>query len=146
MVFAIHRRESAMGIRVSHHPEPPSHLPPHPIPLGCPRALALSDLLHASNLHWLSILLMVIYMFQWYSLKSSHPCLLQQSPKVCSLHLCLFCCLSYRVIITIFLNSIYMCYYTVLVFFFLTYFTLHNRLQFHHLFRTDSNAFFLIAE
>ena len=35
----------------------------------------------------------------------------------------LFCCLTYRVIITIFLNSIYMRYYTVLVFFFLSYFT-----------------------
>jgi len=31
------------------------------------------------------------------------------SPKDCSIHLCLFCCLVYRVIITIFLNSIYMC-------------------------------------
>ena len=39
--------------------------------------------------------------------------------------------LAYRVIITIFLNSIYMCYYTVLVVFFLAYFTLYNRLQFH---------------
>ena len=47
------------------------------------------------------------------------------------LHLCLFCCLTYRVIITIFLNSICMRYYTVLVFFFLTYFTLYNRFQFH---------------
>ena len=28
--------------------------------------------------------------------------------KNCSIHLCLFCCLAYRVIITIFLNSIYM--------------------------------------
>ena len=33
---------------------------------------------------------------------------LPQSPKDCSIHLCLFCCLAYRVIITIFLNSIYM--------------------------------------
>ena len=34
-----------------------------------------------------------------------------QSPKDCSIHLCLFCCLTqgYRVIVTIFLNSIYMC-------------------------------------
>ena len=31
-----------------------------------------------------------------------------QSPKDCSIHLCLFCCLAYRVVITIFLNSIYM--------------------------------------
>ena len=29
-------------------------------------------------------------------------------PKGCSLHLCLFCCLVYRIIVTIFLNSIYM--------------------------------------
>ena len=38
MVFAIHQHESAMGVRVSHHPEHPFHLPPHSIPLGCPRA------------------------------------------------------------------------------------------------------------
>ena len=47
---------------------------------------------------------MIIYMFQCYSLKSSHPRLLQQSPKVYSLHLGLFCCLAYRVIITVFLK------------------------------------------
>ena len=35
--------------------KPPPLLPPHPIPLGCPRALALSALLHASILHWLSM-------------------------------------------------------------------------------------------
>ena len=40
--------------------------------------------------------------------KSSHPRPLPQSPKDCSIHLCLFCCLAYRVIVTIFLNSIYM--------------------------------------
>ena len=52
VVFAIHRHESAMGVHVFSHSEAPSHLPPHPIPLGCPRALALGALLHASNLHW----------------------------------------------------------------------------------------------
>ena len=31
-------------------------------------------------------------MFQCHSSKSSHPLLLQQSPKDCSIHLCLFCC------------------------------------------------------
>ena len=90
------------------HPEPPSHLPPHPIPEGHPSAPALSTLSHASNLDWWSSSHMVIYIFQCYSLKSSHPCLLPQGPKVCSLHLCLFCCLTYRIIVTIFLNSIYM--------------------------------------
>ena len=38
--------------------------------------------------------MVIIYMFQCYSLKSSHPRLLPQSPKVCSLYLCLFCCLA----------------------------------------------------
>ena len=89
------------------HPVPPYHLPPHPIPLGHPSAPALSTLSHASNLDWRSISHIVIYMLQCYSLKSSHPHLFPQSPKVGSLHLCLFCCLAYRVIITIFLNSIY---------------------------------------
>ena len=115
------------------HPEPLSHLPPHHIPQGHPSALALSTLSHALNLDWWSISHMIIYMFQCYSLKSCHPRLLPQSPKVCSLHLCLFCCLVYRVIVTIFLNSIYMRSYTVLVFFFLTYFTLYDSLQFHPL-------------
>ena len=90
------------------HPEPPSHLPPYPIPLGHPSAPALSSLSYASNLDWLSVSHMIIYIFQSYSLRSSHPRLLPQSPKHCSIHLCLFCCLAYRVIVTIFLNSIYM--------------------------------------
>ena len=81
---------------------------PHPIPLGCPNALVLSALFHASQLDWSSVSHMVIYMFQFYSLKSSHSCLFPQNPKVCSLYLCLFCCLAYRVIVTIFLNPIYM--------------------------------------
>ena len=50
----------------------------------------------------------IIDMFQCHSPKSSHPRPLPRSPKECSIHLCLFCCLAYRVIITIFLNS-YIC-------------------------------------
>ena len=87
------------------HPEHPSHLPPHPIPQGRPSPPALSALSHTSNLDWRSIPHMVISMFRGYSLKSSHPCLLPQSPKVCSLHLCLFCCLAHSVIVPIFLNK-----------------------------------------
>ena len=68
---------------------PTSYLPPHPVPLGCPKALALGALLHASNLHWSPILHMVIYMFQCYSLKTPHLRLLLLSPKACFLHLCL---------------------------------------------------------
>ena len=76
------------------HPEPPSHLPPHPIPLGHPSAPAPSTLSHALNLDWRSVSHMIIFMFQCYSLKASHPFLLPQSPKDCSVHLCLFCCLT----------------------------------------------------
>ena len=107
MLLSSSRRESAMGVHVSpiKNPLPP---PSPPQPSGHPSAPALSALFHALNLDWHSVSHMVIYMFQCYSLKSSHPRLLPQSPKVCSLSLCLFCCLAYRVIITIFLNSIYM--------------------------------------
>ena len=96
------------GCTCGPHPEPLCHLPPHPIPQGCPSAPALSAMSHASNLDWSSFSHMVIYMFQCYSFTPSHPCLLPHRPKVCSLHLCLFRCLWYRVMITIFLNSIYM--------------------------------------
>ena len=74
--------ESVMGIHVFPHSEPHFHPHPTPIPLGFPRALALGALPHESNLHWSSMLHMVIYMFQCYSLKSSHPLLVLQSPSL----------------------------------------------------------------
>ena len=95
--------------------EPPSHLPPHNISLGHPHAPAPSMLYPASDTDWWFVSHMILYMFQCHSPKSSHPLPLPQSPKVRSIHLCLFCCLASRVIITIFLNSVYMCQYTVLV-------------------------------
>ena len=91
------------------YPEPASHLPPHTISLGHPSAPAPSILYPASKLDWWFVSYMILYMFQCHFPKSSHPLPLPQSPKVCSIHLCLFCCLAYRVIVTIFLNSIYMC-------------------------------------
>ena len=76
------------------HPEPPSQLLPHLIPLGHPSAPAPSILYLASNLDWRFISHMIIYMFQCHSPISSHPCALLQSPKDCWIHLCLSCCLS----------------------------------------------------
>ena len=74
------------------HPHHPSHLPLDSIPLGLPGAPGPSTCLtHPS---WAGDLF--------------HPRLLPQSPKVCFIHLCLFFCFAYRVIVTIFLNSIYM--------------------------------------
>ena len=99
------------------HPEHPSLLSPLTIPLGHPHVPAPSILYPASNLDWRFVSYMILYMFQCQSPKSSHPLPLPQSPKDCSIHLCLFCCLAYRVIITIFLNFIYMRYYAILVFF-----------------------------
>ena len=54
MVFAIHQHESATGVYVSPRPEPTSHLPPHPIPLGCPSEPASSSLWCLSSLWSLS--------------------------------------------------------------------------------------------
>ena len=114
-----------------HWDDPPFHLPPHTLPLGRPSALSPSIQYRASNLDWQLVSYMIFYMLQCHSPKSSHPLPLPQSPKACSIHQCLFCGLIHRVIVTIFLNSIYMHQYTVLVFFFLAYFTLYNRFQFH---------------
>ena len=90
------------------HPEPSSLLHPHTIPLGRPSAPAPSIQYRASNLDWQLVSYMILYVFQCLSPKSSHPLPLPQSPKDCSIHQCLFCCLIYRVIVTIFLHSIYM--------------------------------------
>ena len=53
------------------HPEPPTYLPPHTIPLGHPSATAPSFLYSASNLDWRFIFYMILYMFQCHSPKSS---------------------------------------------------------------------------
>ena len=92
------------------HPEPPSHLPPHPIPQGHRSAPALSTLSRALNLDQQAI----CFIYDNIHISALPSQIIPPSPspiefKDCSLHLCLFCCLTYRVIITIFLNSIYMC-------------------------------------
>ena len=87
----------------------PSHLPPHIISLDHPCAPAPSILYPVSNIDWRFISYLIVYMFQCHSPKSSHLLPLPLSPKDCSIHLHLFCCLTYRIIITIFLNSICMC-------------------------------------
>ena len=59
--------------------------------LSHPSAPAPSNQYHALNLDWWFISYMILYMFQCHSPKSSHPLPLPQSPKDCSIHLCLFC-------------------------------------------------------
>src|SRR5574339_381591 len=87
---------------------------------------------------------MILYMFQCHSPKSSHPLPLPRSPKDCSIHQCLFCCLVYRVIVTIFpyicVSILYWCFS-----FWLTSLCIIGS-SFIHLIRTDSNVFFLMAD
>ena len=101
--FAMYQNASTTGIHVF------PLLPSRTIPPGRPSAPAPSIQYRASNLDWRLISYMILYIFQCHSPKSSHPFPLPQSPKDYSIHQCLFCCLVHRVIVTIFLNSIYMC-------------------------------------
>ena len=132
MLFAIHQHKSATGAHVSPHPDHPSFRPPFPPhPSGLSQSTGFGCPASCIELHWPSSLHMVIYMFQCYSLKPSHPRLLPQSPKVCFLHLCLFCCTTCRIIITIFLNSIYIFLIYGICVSLSDYFILYNRLQFY---------------
>ena len=61
-----------------------SPLPPPSIshPFGSSQCTSPEHLSHASNLGWWSVSHLIIYMFQCYSLRSSHPCLLPQSKSL----------------------------------------------------------------
>ena len=104
VVFAKHWHQSAMGLHVF----PILNPPPTSLSIPSLRSSQCTSPEHPVSCTKPGLVIYFTYMFQCYSLKWSHPCLLPQSPKNCSIHLCLFCCLAYRVIDTIFLNSIYM--------------------------------------
>ena len=90
---------------------PPSWIPLSPpcpsIPLGCPRAPALSAALHTLNSHWSPVSHVLIRV----SMPFSQIILPSPSPRVWKsvLYVCVSCCLAYSVIVTIFLNSMYVC-------------------------------------
>ena len=101
--FAIHQHESAMGCTRVPHPEYPLLPPSLYHPFGSSQS--------TSPKHPVSCIksALIWYYTCFSAILPNHPTLfLSQSPKDCSIHLCLFCCLANRVIVTIFLNSIYM--------------------------------------
>ena len=101
--FAIHQYESATGVHVFPILNPPPSFLPIPSLWVIPSSPApsiepgLAIRFTYDNIHVSMPFSQII---------PPHP--LPQSPKDCSIHLCLFCCLTYRVVVTIFLNSIYM--------------------------------------
>ena len=104
LVSAIHQPKSATGI----HMFPPSWIP-LPSPSRLSQSTGLSSLCHTASSHLLSILHMEMYTFSCYSLNLSYPLPPPLCPQVCSLHLCLNGCSTYRIISTIIPDSICIC-------------------------------------
>ena len=76
------------------HLEPPSHLPPHPIPLGHPSVPALSTLYPASSLDWQFVSYMILYMF--HAILPNHPTLsLSHRVQKTVLYICVSFAVSY---------------------------------------------------
>jgi len=80
------------------HPEPPSRLPPHTIPLGHPRAPTPSFLYPASNLDWWFISYMILY---FNAILPDHP---PPPTPTESKKTVLYICVSFAVSHTILLN------------------------------------------
>ena len=128
------------------HPDPPSHLPPHPIPLGLPGASALSTcLIHPT---WAGGL----FHSWWYTcfnvIFSEHPTLAfsHRVPKSV-----LYICVSFSVLhIGLSLPSFKIPYICISILYWSLSFWLTSLCimgsNFIHLIRTDSNEFFLTAE
>ena len=130
------------------HPDPLSRLPLHSIPLGLPSAPArtlVSCIQPGLAICFTRDSILISMLFS----QNIHPHLLPQSPKVCSVHLCLCFCLAYRVIITNFLNSIYIYIYVSILYWCLSFWLTSLCIMgssFIHPIRTDSYVFFLMAE
>ena len=113
---ATYHHESAAGVHIF----PILNLPPTSLPIPSLRVIPV----HQPQGSYIEPGLAISFFYDIAHVSMTFLQIIPPSPsptesKDCSIHLCLVCCLAHRVIITIFLNSIYMCQYTVLVFFFL---------------------------
>ena len=106
--FAIHQHESATGVHMFPilNPPPTSLLVPSlwVIPVHQPQA---SFIMHQT---WTGNSFHIWYYTCFNAILPNHPTLtLSHRVQKTGLYICVFCCLVHRVIVTIFLNSIYMC-------------------------------------
>ena len=128
------------------HPEPPSHIPSHTIPLVHPSAPALSILYPALKLDWRFISYMILYMFQCHSPK--YPTLfLSHRVRKTVLYICVSFAVShtgYHYHLSKF--HIYALLYCIWCYSFWLTSLCKISSNFIHLIRTDSNVFFLMAE
>ena len=82
---------------------------PHPTPPRSSQSARLGSLCYTAASHWLSILSMVLYMCQCYSLNSSHPLLAPLCLQVHPLYLHLYSSPANRLISTVFLDPMHAC-------------------------------------
>ena len=127
----------------SRSPLPPSS-PSHPS--GSSQCTSPEHFSHTSNLGWWSISPLIVYLFQCYSLRTSHSHLLPQNLKVCSV-----ICVSFSVLhIGLLLPSFKIPYICISILYWSLSFWLTSLCimgsSFIHLIRNDSNEFFLMAE
>ena len=110
--FAIHQHAhqhaSARGVHVF----PILNPPPTSLPIPSLWVIPVHQLQASCILHrtWTGNSVLIWYYSCFNAILPNHPPPppLPKNTKDCSIHLCLFCCLAYRIIVTIFLNSIYM--------------------------------------
>ena len=104
--FAIHQHESTTGIYVFRILNPPPTSLPVPSLWVVPVHRAFC-ILHPT---WTGDSFLIWYCTCFNAILPNHPTLsLSQRVQQTVLYICVFCCLAYRVITTIFLNSISMC-------------------------------------
>ena len=101
--FAIHQHASTMGLHVF----PILNLHPTSLPIPSVWVIPVHQPQASCILHrtWTGDSFLIWYYACFNAILPNHPPLpLPQSPKYCSIHLCLSCYLAHRVVVTIFLR------------------------------------------
>ena len=137
---------------LSYMNQPPVHMcPPILDSLPAPSPAYLSGLSQSTSFEcaasWVKLALVIYFAYSNIHVSILFSQIIPPSPSPHRVQKSvLLCYLAYRIIVVIFLNSIYMHWYIVFVLLFLTYFTLIICSSFIHLIRTDSDLFLFIAE